>query len=73
MSRNRDFQILVSNFSLQRKEVGLLGEMGVSRAGAGNIQDVLDNLLMSESKETPGEKKKKQKTRVMVCPKTQAK
>lgn len=72
MSRNRDFQILVSNFSLQRKEVGLLGEMGVSRAGAGNIQDVLDNLLMSESKETPGEKKK-QKTRVMVCPKTQAK
>lgn len=71
MSRNRDFQILVSNFSLQRKEVGLLGEMGVSRAGAGNIQDVLDNLLMSESKETPGEKKKK--TRVMVCPKTQAK
>lgn len=61
MSRNRDFQILVSNFSLQRKEVGLLGEMGVSRAGAGNIQDVLDNLLMSESKETPGEKKKKTK------------
>lgn len=61
MSRNRDFQILVSNFSLQRKEVGLLGEMGVSRAGAGNIQDVLDNLLMSESKETPGEKKKNKK------------
>lgn len=62
MSRNRDFQILVSNFSLQRKEVGLLGEMGVSRAGAGNIQDVLDNLLMSESKETPGEKKKTKNT-----------
>lgn len=44
-------KILISNTILQPKEAVFLGKMAVSRTGAGNIQDELEHLIVTESKE----------------------
>ena len=44
-------QILISNTILLQNEPWLLGEMADSKAGADNIQDSLERLVVLESKE----------------------